>query len=106
MMAATFEPHTELTAKLCDALRPATAEIIKSHTIPWASATFSGLRHFIEVAVTGEAASKCAQILAAELRELEFDLAKHIVADVTVTKMRDTPLVIIISVEALTVEIF
>ena len=53
---------------------------------PWASATFVGQTHWIEVRLEGHVdavAATCAR-LATQLGEAEFDVAGHIVADIAV----------------------
>lgn len=48
---------------------------------PWASITFSGTRHRIEVVYSGNGCEDKARRLAKDLPETEFDLTGHFVAD-------------------------
>ena len=79
-----------LTAKL-DARppSPATPPLMLVESIgsePWASATFVGQTHWIELQLEGhgDAVAATCRRLEAELGEAEFDVAGHIVADVAV----------------------
>lgn len=59
-----------------------TLSINAMRALPWESATFSGARHVLDVALTGEAGRIEAWL--AGLAEAEFVLAHHIVADLVV----------------------
>ena len=68
---------------------PAQAPLLLIESIgsaPWASATFVGQTHWVEVRLEGHAdavAATCAR-LTTQLGEAEFDVAGHIVADIAV----------------------
>ena len=57
---------------------------------PWASATFSGRRHYLDLTLRGETARVDAAIgaLATCLPGAEFDLPGHLVADIAMTDAR------------------
>lgn len=55
---------------------------------PWCSATFIGAQHRIMLQLTGDNAAQQAGALAAKLREAEFTLRGHIVADLSVDEVR------------------
>lgn len=48
----------------------------------WASVTFSGARHHVQIDFAGDGAVGAAADLLADLPELEFEIPRHIVADV------------------------
>lgn len=58
-----------------------------SHTeTAWASATFAGTRHRIELAFEGAEAVEAGEVLIAELPEHEFAIPGQLVADATVVE--------------------
>lgn len=65
--------------------------VLASRAEPWASATFTGARHEIEV---------CAGADLAGIKEAEFDLRGHIVADIAWCRTDGRA-----SIEALTIEV-
>jgi hypothetical protein len=79
-----------LTAKLDNCpTSPDTPPLLLIESIgsePWASATFVGQTHWIDVRLEGhaDAVSATCRRLGAELGEAEFDVLGHIVADVAV----------------------
>lgn len=81
---------------------PPLVEEIRS--TPWASITFSGMRHRLALRFAGEAAEARADAMTRGLDYAEFDLGRHLLVDIAVAEReRDeggTRLVI----EALTVE--
>jgi hypothetical protein len=74
----------------------------------WQSATFEGMRHSLALEFTGEAAIARGRHIAAMLAEHEFDLNRHIVVDIAVSKSneqrRSDPPVLQLDITALTVE--
>ncbi len=74
----------------------------------WASATFTGARHILDLRLAGTVAEAAADALLANLDEAEFRLRGHILADIgLVTQHRyalDGAMVVALSLEALTVE--
>jgi hypothetical protein len=70
----------------------------------WASITFSGERHLLDLRLTGEDAVRAADRFLDGLSEREFDLRGHIVADIALVRdVRDGDDVRL-TLEALTVE--
>ena len=74
----------------------------------WASATFTGARHAVDLRLAGTAAEAAADALLANLDEAEFRLRGHILADIGLVSQRryglDGAMVVALSLEALTVE--
>jgi hypothetical protein len=61
------------------------SEVLRHHEKPWASITFEGARHTLELRFVGPEAVAAGETLVAELPEHEFAVPGHIVADATVT---------------------
>jgi hypothetical protein len=53
----------------------------------WASVTFAGARHRLELLFEGAAAIDAGEVFIAELAEHEFDIPGQLVADATVTEV-------------------
>ncbi len=66
------------------------APVTVSHA-PWASATFQGTRHLIELRLSGPDARARATRLADALPRAEFTLPGHIVADIAVDRLAPVP---------------
>jgi len=62
------------------------AELVRHAERPWASATFCGSRHTVEIAFAGEAGIAAGEELIAGITDREFDLPGQIVADASVTR--------------------
>lgn len=77
------DPHGRLLAAL---LRMAGegAWIEKAKSRPWASATFQGSRHVVEIGFAGDAAHAAAVAMAEIAPRSEFGISGHIVADVSI----------------------
>ena len=61
------------------------AELLRHAETPWASATFTGSRHNIALAFTGEEAAALGELFITALPEHEFTVPRQIVADASVT---------------------
>lgn len=70
----------------------------------WASVTFSGARHRIAFSLDGEGAGEAADGLIGSLREAEFDLRGHILADIALAGEERSAEGVRLTLEALTVE--
>lgn len=72
---------------LCEVLQLAgtDAELLSHTERPWASVTFSGSRHTISLAFSGDAAPEAADDFIAALPEHEFTIPRQIVADAAIT---------------------
>lgn len=55
-------------------------------SVDWQSLTFVGERHEIDLRVTGPAPSALAARIAAQIDQVEFDIAGHIVADIQLAR--------------------
>ena len=63
------------------------ASIAEASLRPWCSATFIGAQHRIMLRLEGEHAAPDAQAISAMLRDAEYRLRGHIVADVAVDEI-------------------
>lgn len=90
-----------LAARTGDGERPVLRE---THAESWASATFTGARHSVTLAIPGPSARARANRLADGLDAIEFTLPGHLVADIAVTHRIDSAEDSILTIEALTVE--
>jgi len=73
---------------------------------PWASITFAGTRHYLEILCTGSAAAEKVEKLSRILPDHDFDLGRYFVADLVITqvkKPKDVDEAFRLSVEALTI---
>ena len=74
----------------------------------WASATFTGSRHDLDLRLEGEGAEAKADAFLEQLDEAEFQLRGHILADIKLIAQRRhrglAGMVVMLSLEALTVE--
>lgn len=70
---------------------------------PWMSITFSGARHRLALRFDGQGAAAAADRLAENLDYAEFDLGRHILADIEVRERREAEGSVFIALEALTV---
>ncbi len=85
------------------------ARLLSSRERPWASATFTGARHYWTWALTAADGADLARWFAALLPEHEFSIRGHIVADALVTDIRSETLedgrpATIVTLEILSVE--
>jgi hypothetical protein len=62
-------------------------DLIRHDERPWASVTFSGTRHTIALAFTGQDAIAAAETVIEQLPDHEFDIPGHIVADAQVREV-------------------
>lgn len=69
---------------------------------PWASATFSGARHRLTLRFAGDDAQAAATRVARDLDCAEFDLGRHILADIVVLESKDADQNTRVIIEALT----
>lgn len=71
---------------------------------PWASGTFSGSRHRLEMRINGLKADELARRFADGLEERDFPLSGHILADIDLVEIEIGVDQVRIVIEALTVE--
>lgn len=71
---------------------------------PWASATFTGMRHRLEVRIDETGAGGEAQRLMRSLPEMDFRLPGHLVADIALIERRGADGGMAFTIEALTIE--
>jgi len=77
-------PWTHLRAALLD-LAESRAELLSHGETPWASITFSGTRHRVELLFRGAEAVEAGECFIAFLPEHEFAIPGQLVADAAVT---------------------
>ncbi|GGC21787.1 hypothetical protein GCM10011371_06770 [Novosphingobium marinum] len=66
------------------------AELLRHSEKPWASVTFSGTRHTIELTFAGAEAVEAGESFIAALPDHEFEISGQLVADATVTSVDHT----------------
>lgn len=69
------------------ALAAGRAQMLLHEELPWASITFSGVRHRFILLLSGDEAVAAGENLIAELAEHEFTLPGHFAADAAVTQV-------------------
>jgi hypothetical protein len=107
-LALPSDPHLAIAIALAARLAPARAVIQTSRERPWASITFSGVRHSYEVEVSGPGAGAAVGALVREIGDMEIALKRDFVADIVITSRKTdwkvSPPAIRLGIEALTVE--
>ena len=93
------DPHARLIRALI-ARSGDSATLDHGTSEPWASATFTGARHLLRLALPPAAADG----FVLGLDEHEFAIPGHIVADVIVTARRESEAATILEIAALTIE--
>jgi len=85
---------TRLRRTIADRLREVLGDLAKGHAqvlahieTAWASATFSGTRHRVELRFEGAEAIEAGETFIALLPEHEFAIPGHLVADATVVEV-------------------
>lgn len=68
------------------------AELLRHSERAWASVTFSGSKHSVVLAFSGEKAIGAGEALIDALPEHEFDLPRQLVADAAVVRVEHTAL--------------
>jgi hypothetical protein len=107
MKGVAINPHAALERVLLAGLTPASVMIESDQETPWASATFSGARHYFDMTVSGNDALSAAANLGTMISENRVCIAGHVVADVLLSahhlvQSSNIPLVVL-GIEALTV---
>lgn len=107
MRSATVKPHAALQQVLLAGLNPASVMIESDRETPWASATFSGTRHYFDMTVSGNDAIAAAANLGTMISEDRVSIAGHVVADILLSSHQlvqssNMPIVVL-GIEALTV---
>lgn len=92
------DPHRRLIRALIER-GGAGCRYDRGGSTPWASATFTGARHAIVLALPHGAADGFA-----DLGEAEFAIPGHLVADIAVAARNDGPDGARLTIEALTIE--
>jgi hypothetical protein len=88
-------------------LSDGSAQLIQHRGSSWASATFTGMRHIMELMFEGNEAIGKGDHIAEIIAEHEFMIAGHIVADIAIAEMfrrQEGDPVLTMKIEALTVE--
>jgi hypothetical protein len=96
------DPHTALGQALTKG--DATTKVTASSSRPWASITFSGLRHRYTLHFGGPEAEAQARAMAASVSCDEFHIRGHLVADIAADQLTVTGDTATLEIEALTVE--
>ena len=80
------QPKTPLLSSLLK-LAGGKAELLRHSERAWASITFSGTRHSITLAFTGEEAVAAGEAFLAALPDHEFAIPRQIVADASIVRV-------------------
>jgi hypothetical protein len=107
MTGVSVNPHAALQQALLAGLNPASVMIESDRETPWASATFSGKRHYFDMTVSGNDAIAAAANLGTMISEDRVYIAGHVIADILLSSHQliqssHIPTVVI-GIEALTV---
>lgn len=107
MTIAAMNPHIALQRVLLSGLKPATVRIESDHETPWASASFSGKRHYFDMTVSGNGAIAAAAHLGTMISENRVSINGHVIADIQLSSHQliqtaSIPLVVL-GIDALTV---
>ncbi len=104
----TRDWESALLDQLCRCLSPAVATVARASKTPWASATFSGARHFIRLTISGAQMAQALKGFERSLSDTEFQLDGHIVADFAIIRRKTdwhvSPPAVHLELEVLTVE--
>lgn len=76
------------------------ARLVRGRARPWASATFSGMRHVATIAMRAEQAAAFSE----GLGESDFPIDRHFVADIALTGRSEEGDAVLLQIEALTIE--
>lgn len=98
-----FDADARLRRALAGSAHRACANvtILSSDAVRWASATFTGARHQVELAAQ---ASDVVERWLGDLPEAELAMAGHLVADLKIVAMRQAGTDLTVTLEVLTVE--
>lgn len=104
---AATNSHAALERVLLAGLNEASVMIESDQETPWASATFSGARHYFDMTVSGNGAIAAAANLGTMISENRIAIAGHVIADIMLSAHQmvqpsNVPLVVL-GIEALTV---
>jgi hypothetical protein len=83
LVARKRDPHERLLRALLALAGPDT-RVESASAVSWSSATFEGSRHEATLIFEGEYARQHASAFAEQAPEAEFEIAGHIVADLTI----------------------
>jgi len=100
------DPATALIRALLE-LSDGSAQLVQHRGTNWASATFAGMRHVLELNFEGCDAVEKGDHIARIMTEHEFTIAGHIVADIAISEIfwrREGDTCLTMKIEALTVE--
>ncbi len=78
--------------------------LVAARSRGWASITFTGAQHRLDLRLTGAGAARALGRLQDGIGDIDFDLSGHLVADITLVECHDDGTDIALVVEVLTVE--
>ena len=87
MRSSAINPHAALQQVLLAGLNPASVMIESDRETPWASATFSGTRHYFDMTVSGNDAIAAAANLGTMISEDRVCIAGH--CDTTIIILKE-----------------
>ncbi len=92
-VASTNRPRRNTADRLRSAvagMAGGLGKTVRQSEHPWASITFTGARHRLELVFEGERAVAAGEALIAALPDHEFTLPRHLVADATIIAAETT----------------
>jgi hypothetical protein len=107
MTGSMKNPHLALQRAIMSGLTPASVQIEGASETPWASATFSGTRHYFDLTVSGDDAITAVARLGMIVDDDQVAIDGHFVADIQLSSHQliqptQSPIVVL-GIEALTV---
>ena len=100
----TADPLDALVKAVIAQLSPACVSVVKRRSTPWASVTFTGARHDLDLVVEGFQAIDTARYFVDSAPSADYAIEGHLVADVAVTSYLIMGADVRLSLEILTVE--
>ena len=91
--ARRYRPRKTLADRVREAvlaLAGTEANLLTHEETPWASITFAGTRHELQIDFDGIAACKAGEVFVAALPEHEFAIPGMLVADATVSEVKSS----------------
>ena len=99
------DPHRALQRALLGwfADQPCRITVAMTLARPWASATFTGIRHAFDLTLSGDRHRATATAFEAALDAIDWTIAGHFVADIAIVRTQSDATETVLTVEALSV---
>lgn len=103
-ISSIADPLDALVEAVIAQLSPACVSVVKRRSTPWASVTFTGARHELDLVIEGPHALDTARLFVDSAPSADYAIEGHLVADVAVTSYLIMGEDVWLSLEILTVE--